>query len=120
MCPIRTIKGQYNDEGIPTYTIDDILSVDGYCPTNFAKMGVYFLWQNIEFNDEGPVFSQNGLLELDPQNNLCSCGKSQFDDDITGNNCSLPVGELDYIVRRPAFYVCKNNCPGGKIKDLYE
>ena len=64
------------------YTIEDILTVDGYCPTNFAKMGQLSLIPNIEFNDEGPVIGQNGLLELDPENNFCSCGASQFDDTL--------------------------------------
>ena len=37
-CPVRTIKNQYSEDGIPFYTVEDFVSVDGYCPTNFDEL----------------------------------------------------------------------------------
>ena len=44
VCPQHSIKGQYDENGIPTYSFND-LKLPGYCPTNFAGMeaiGEYF------------------------------------------------------------------------------
>ena len=43
-----------------------------------------------QWNEKGPVYGPNGLLELDPYNQQC------------GN------------ARRPVFAICNNNCPGGE------
>ena len=49
-----------------------------------------------EFNEDGPVYGPNGLLELDPDNDLCLMPFANF-------------------WARPLFATCKNNCPGGEL-----
>jgi len=117
VCPIRTIRGQRSEDGVPIYTVDDIRAADGYCPTNFESMVPYTFnttSPNMVFNEQGPIIGNqtNDLLELDPNNNLCSCGQSMFEDDVTGGDCRPMETFFEFTVRRPAFGVCKNNCPG--------
>ena len=50
-----------------------------------------------EFNDDGPVYGPNGMLEVDPDNQQCHPPTS----DIAG--------------QRAVFATCKNNCPGGEL-----
>ena len=53
-----------------------------------------------EWNDDGPVYGPNGLLELDPDNEGCY----KYDAD----------GYYENDGTRPVFSTCKNNCPGGE------
>ena len=97
----------------------------------------------MKFNNAGPVFGSNGLLELDSQNTQkCPVGfnevrllrgRNSITEEVllTFANTSLPqfvptVTSLlllevpiqsifELSVRRPCFYSCRNNCPGGKI-----
>ena len=72
MCPQHSIKGQYDEKGIPTYTMDD-LKLPGYCPTNFVgvEKDPETNGTTIVYNDQGPVYGPNGQVELDPENSLC-------------------------------------------------
>ena len=47
----------------------------------------------VDFNEDGPVYGPNGLLELDPE--------------IPWIQCAFRT--------RPVFSTCKNNCPGGEL-----
>ena len=53
-----------------------------------------------EFNDDGPVYGPNGMLEVDPDNQQCHPPTS----DIAG--------------QRAVFATCKNNCPGGEFAEI--
>ena len=55
-----------------------------------------------EWSKEGPVYGPNGLLQLDPDNQLCRRSTPNYilSSEISG--------------RRPVFATCKNNCPGGE------
>ena len=57
-----------------------------------------------EWSKEGPVYGPNGLLQLDPDNQLCKRTTTDYD---------LFTSEINGI--RPVFATCKNNCPGGEL-----
>ena len=72
-----------------------ICSVDSDYVYNYDYDSDYYSEIVFEFNDEGPVYGPNGLLELDPDNVGGCRGES-----------------------RPVFATCKNNCPGGELSVL--
>ena len=102
-CPIRTVKGA-GPEGTD-YTDKHIIGgdiSDGYfCPTNSISASLnesgYLVY---EWNSAGPVFGDNGQLQLDPDNFLC---------------CS---DDIEVCGERPVFATCNNNCPGGEFSAL--
>ena len=60
-----------------------------------------------EWSEEGPVYGPNGLLQLDPDNQLCGI--------YTPESEYFPGIASQISGRRPVFSTCKNNCPGGKF-----
>ena len=81
-----------------------------YCPTNSigAENIIFNNISNLStnndeavvtyfFNEDGPVFGENGEYELDPDNDQCRDNRGR-------------------LVRLPVFGTCKNNCKGGKLK----
>ena len=50
------------------------------------------------------MYGPNGLLQLDPDNQLCKRTTTDYD---------LFTSEINGI--RPVFATCKNNCPGGEL-----
>ena len=118
---------------------DQYFFIDGYCPTNYQ--GIERIVGNgtaslmMTFNDDGPVTGSNGLLELDPANNNCPIGFQEFQFliypespffniilSILQNDLTITeetflesvFSLLELLVRRPTFYPCGNNCPGGQ------
>ena len=52
-----------------------IMIVDGYCPTNYNNSQVKVNESvTMVFDENGPVFGPNGLLELDSSNQNCPIG----------------------------------------------
>ena len=56
-----------------------------------------------EWSEEGPVYGPNGLLQLDPDNQLCRRSTPDY----------ILTSEINGT--RPVFAICKNNCPGGEL-----
>ena len=99
-CPIRTVKGA-GPEGTD-YTDEHIIgggALEGYfCPTNSISASLNESGHLVyEWNSAGPVFGDNGQLQLDPDNFLCCC-------------CGF-----ERCGARPVFATCNNNCPGGEF-----
>ena len=75
------------------YTINQYYIISCSIAFNFTAGAPPYLF---EFNEDGPVYGPNGLLELDPDNDLCLMPFANF-------------------WARPLFATCKNNCPGGEL-----
>ena len=113
-CPNRSIKHR-NSTYFTGYitnggeVVNEIVNAV-YCPTNSigAENIIFNNISNLStdndeavvtyfFNEDGPVFGENGEYELDPDNDQCQDNRGR-------------------LVRLPVFGTCKNNCKGGKLK----